>query len=154
MIKPISQKALQQLLVQPMRAGTYRLPHERQKTLGKAAVGLGFAFFKANFEEAKESGAILHVLGRDLGFPHWYGNNLDALYDCLTDFSWQHASGYVIFISGADALLANRAGFTELNDVFAAAIAQWQRQNIPLWVFYASASPLAYDVQDSLPTVT
>jgi len=25
------------------------------------------------------------VLARKLGFPAWYGRNLDALYDCLTD---------------------------------------------------------------------
>ena len=26
-------------------------------------------------------------LARGLGFPDWYGGNLDALYDCLTDLS-------------------------------------------------------------------
>ena len=32
--------------------------------------------------------AHLHtVLARELNFPHWYGRNLDALYDCLTDLS-------------------------------------------------------------------
>ena len=25
------------------------------------------------------------VLAEKLGFPEWYGGNLDALYDCLTD---------------------------------------------------------------------
>lgn len=25
------------------------------------------------------------VLAKQLRFPGWYGNNLDALYDCLTD---------------------------------------------------------------------
>ena len=30
----------------------------------------------------------LHRIFRDtLGFPEWYGNNLDALYDCLTEIS-------------------------------------------------------------------
>lgn len=30
--------------------------------------------------------AGLHaLLARELAFPQWYGNNLDALYDCLTD---------------------------------------------------------------------
>ena len=30
----------------------------------------------------------LHRLFREtLGFPQWYGNNLDALHDCLTDIS-------------------------------------------------------------------
>ncbi len=26
-------------------------------------------------------------LAESLGFPEWYGNNLDALHDCLTDIS-------------------------------------------------------------------
>lgn len=154
MSNTISQKALQERLLQPSRAGTYRLPPERQNALKKAAAGLGFACFKVNFEDVEETGAILHVLGRDLGFPHWYGNNLDALYDCLTDFSWSQAPGYAIFISGVDTLLADHAGFTAINDVFAAAIAQWQGQHIPLWVFYALSSPLPDNVAGSLPSMT
>ena len=32
--------------------------------------------------------AGLHLaLKTALDFPHWYGNNLDALYDCLTEIS-------------------------------------------------------------------
>lgn len=27
------------------------------------------------------------ILAETLAFPEWYGNNLDALYDCLTDIS-------------------------------------------------------------------
>lgn len=31
---------------------------------------------------------ILHpLLARELGFPDWYGGNLDALFDCLTDLT-------------------------------------------------------------------
>lgn len=30
--------------------------------------------------------AALHkALAENLSFPHWYGHNLDALYDCLTE---------------------------------------------------------------------
>lgn len=30
--------------------------------------------------------AVLHpLLARELSFPSWYGGNLDALFDCLTD---------------------------------------------------------------------
>lgn len=28
---------------------------------------------------------VHRVLKRELSFPSWYGRNLDALYDCLTD---------------------------------------------------------------------
>ena len=37
---------------------------------------------------AVTSAAELHALLKDaLAFPRWYGNNLDALYDCLTDLT-------------------------------------------------------------------
>ena len=29
--------------------------------------------------------ALHHTLAEALSFPEWYGNNLDALYDCLTE---------------------------------------------------------------------
>ena len=29
--------------------------------------------------------AVHDQLARELNFPHWYGRNLDALYDCLTE---------------------------------------------------------------------
>ena len=35
--------------------------------------------------ETKE--ALLERMGRVLGFPEYYGKNLDALYDCLTEMS-------------------------------------------------------------------
>lgn len=38
----------------------------------------------------------LHLtIARYLKFPHWYGHNLDALYDCLTDLpqdTWLYLS--------------------------------------------------------------
>lgn len=35
-----------------------------------------------------ETRDMLHdILSKALDFPEWYGRNLDALYDCLTDLS-------------------------------------------------------------------
>lgn len=37
--------------------------------------------------EAIASKEMLHkVIAAQLRLPEWYGNNLDALYDCLTDY--------------------------------------------------------------------
>ena len=36
----------------------------------------------AGFADRKE---FHRVLAQTLSFPDWYGHNLDALYDCLTD---------------------------------------------------------------------
>lgn len=132
----IPQKALQKLLAQPAQAGIYHLPHHGQTALSKAAKALGFACFRVSLEESEHMGTILAALGRDLAFPDWYGANFDALNDCLTDFSWREAPGYVVTVSGADAVHAVPNSFNALNEVFASAIAQWQEQGIPFWIFY------------------
>lgn len=35
--------------------------------------------------EIKDRAAFHHLFAVRLHLPKWYGNNLDALYDCLTD---------------------------------------------------------------------
>lgn len=61
-------------------------------------------------------------IARALSFPAWYGNNLDALYDCLTDLS--HT---VLFIKDPHAKPENDA---LLRVIFDAA-----EKNRRLWVF-------------------
>ncbi|MFP5022274.1 barstar family protein [Pseudonocardia phyllosphaerae] len=39
-------------------------------------------------EKAADRAAFLTAVGRALSFPSWYGENLDALEDCLKDLSW------------------------------------------------------------------
>lgn len=40
---------------------------------------------KLDGKEIMDRGMLHDVLAVSLGFPDWYGRNLDALYDCLTD---------------------------------------------------------------------
>ncbi len=44
------------------------------------------------------------ILARELRFPEWYGRNLDALHDCLTDLH-EDTQISVIRIESADAEL-------------------------------------------------
>lgn len=37
--------------------------------------------------EMKNRDTLHDALSKKLNFPKWYGRNLDALYDCLTDMS-------------------------------------------------------------------
>lgn len=136
MTKTMPQIPLQKLLAQPEQAGIYHLPQGGRTALSKAAKALGFASFKVNFEESDNMGAILAALGRELHFPDWYGANFDALNDCLTDFSWREAPGYMIIISHADAVHAESNSFSTLNEVFTNAIAEWQARKTPFWIFY------------------
>lgn len=43
-----------------------------------------------------EKALVLKNIAAALEFPDWFGQNWDALEDCLTDLSWRQAAGHVI----------------------------------------------------------
>ncbi len=146
----MSLRPLQTLLEDSGQAGIYHLPGSGRAAVRRAAEAGGLACFEVNVADADRIDRVLAALGRGLDFPEWYGNNLDALKDCLTDFSWCEAAGYVLIISHAEALqAADPAAFKALNEVFGAAIAEWRSQDFPLWVFY----DLRSDGLATLPTL-
>jgi RNAse (barnase) inhibitor barstar len=78
----------------------------------------------------------LDAIGNALSFPSWYGHNLDALYDCLVDLSWQPAGEQVLIWAGHRKLAgadpdAYRAVLEVLRDAAAA------RSDRPLTVVLA-----------------
>lgn len=147
----MSQKSLKSRFAQASEAGIYRLSATDRPALRKAASSLDFACFEIDLAGSADLAAILVVLGKALGFPEWYGANLDALNDCLTDFSWREAPGYTIMLSGADSTQGGAEAFAVLNEVFAAAIADWQDQGIPFWVVYEAGSSRRAHVLSDLP---
>jgi RNAse (barnase) inhibitor barstar len=86
--------------------------------------------------------AALQAIGKAFGFPRWYGANLDALYDCLTDLPESQATpGYVVLLTGFGEK-APREGLNAedralLLDVFRDAAAHLAGGAMSLRVFYA-----------------
>ena len=133
----MTQKNLQALLEDARQAGIYALPHGDRLALRDAAEAAGFACFEADLGDCDRIEAVLTQLGRQFGFPEWYGSNFDALKDCLSDISWREEPGYLLILSRADTLqFANADAFRTLNDVFAAVIDAWRAQDVPMWVVY------------------
>ena len=63
--------------------------------------------------QARDRGAVSHLIGpvtstvealdaigAAFDFPAWYGRNLDALYDCLVDLSWQPPGEHMLIWTG------------------------------------------------------
>lgn len=48
--------------------------------------------------------STMDAIASALSFPEWFGRNLDALYDCLTDLSWLPSGEHVLIWSGSDEL--------------------------------------------------
>jgi hypothetical protein len=67
----------------------------------KLAVSHGFSLFKIDLGGVLTREGFLRAAARALQFPSYFGMNWDALEECLTDFEWCTAMGYVIIIEAA-----------------------------------------------------
>jgi hypothetical protein len=123
------------LLADIGRSGVYRLPGTVDvEPFIMAAEACGYFVFRVNLATARNKEGLLAAIGRDMAFPEWYGQNWDALADCLADLGWRPAEGYLLLLEHADRLHA-RAGnelATALN-VFAEAAGCWREQNVAFW---------------------
>lgn len=54
-------------------------------TLAAAAEALDLAVFIAECDRARSRSAVLRAVVKAVDFPEFFGNDLDALYDCLCD---------------------------------------------------------------------
>lgn len=124
----------------PGRSGIFHLPTLSRRAVEAAAAGLDIR--EADLRQSQDKQGVLNELGHTLRFPDWYGANLDALYDCLTDPDWYPASGQVLLISGLARLQdADADTFSALLDVFLAASEARRETGTPLWVFIDTPSP-------------
>jgi hypothetical protein len=81
------------------------------------------AIFAVDLQKYTKMRDVLAPLGVALDFPDWYGANLDALFDCLSDPDWLESGG-VVRLYGLSPLSENDPeGWAELLDVFQSACA-------------------------------
>lgn len=61
------------------------LGRRRVDALHRAAQAAGHRWLHADCAGAADKAATLAALAAGFALPDWFGSNLDALYDCLTD---------------------------------------------------------------------
>ncbi len=103
------------------------------------AAAAGHRFFHVDLHGCTGKKAVLVALGRAFAFPRWYGANLDALYDCLTDLPDKHGGpGFVVVVENlprSGAFDADQRA--ALLDVFGDTIEDFARRGIALRVLYS-----------------
>lgn len=55
-----------------------------------------------DFRQAQSAGEIHRILSRELHFPSYYGANLDALWDCLSELPWGEEGNSVTVLLPGD----------------------------------------------------
>ncbi|MEO5692961.1 MAG: barstar family protein [Usitatibacter sp.] len=131
-------------LLEGNRGGVWFLPaHVDPKALQKAAKGAGFACFHIEGKNINRKEQLMNAAATALHFPKHFGNNWDALEECLTDLEWVEADGYVIYYDHIDGLLETHPDqFETLVEILRDSVASWKEDGEPMVVLlYGTKAP-------------
>lgn len=81
------------------------LSQREEELLREEATRKRYRFVEVNLAKIHTSDDLLKKMAGALNFPSYFGGNWDAFLDMATDLSWNPASGYVVFLKNAEALL-------------------------------------------------
>jgi hypothetical protein len=123
---------LSQRLQDAAKSGVYRA--NRVDPIADAVRGSKLSFARIPLQGVTEKAALLHRIAGKLGFPDWFGQNWDALEDCLTDLSWCEAEGHVLAFEGFQFLPADDVGV--LLDVLITAAEFWPERGKPFFAVF------------------
>ena len=114
------------------KSGVYRA--SRVDSIEEALRGSKLSFATVSLVDVTEKISLLRRIAASLGFPSWFGENWDALEDCLTDLSWREAQGHVLALEGFQFLPADDLGV--LIDVMISAAEFWAGQGKPFFAVF------------------
>jgi len=114
------------------RSGAYRT--SRVDVIEDALRGSSLSLARIALQDVTEKSALLRRIAARLGFPAWFGENWDALEDCLTDLSWLEGEGCVVVFEGFQLLPADELGV--LIDVTISAAEFWTERGKPFFAVF------------------
>ncbi len=112
---------LLQRLKDPVRSGVYRAA--RADEIVEATRGSDLRVVRI---AGSDKTSLLENTAKALAFPEWFGQNWDALEDCLTDLSWNPAAGYVL-------IFENARSDDVMTDILASAAEFWRGRGKPFF---------------------
>ena len=118
---------LLQRLQDPTRSGVYRA--RRPDEILEATRGSKLNVTRIVLPDGKSP---LQSIAGALAFPDWFGQNWDALEDCLSDLSWRKAQGHVLMFEHAAA--GDDLGI--LLDVLASSAESWAERGKPFFAVF------------------
>ena len=137
--------ALQALetLLEENRGGVWFLPsHLEPKAVAKAAKAADFAYFHIEGRKIARKEQLMNAVATALDFPEHFGDNWDALEECLTDLEWVDGEGYVIYYDHIDPLLeAHPDQFETLVEILRDAVKSWQDDGEAMVVLLSGTKP-------------
>jgi RNAse (barnase) inhibitor barstar len=103
-----------------------------------AAIAAKLKFCAVDLQGVGGKAELMSALGKGLKLPEHFGDNWDALADCLEDSDWLGGHGMAIVIKHANAYdKAYHHDWETLSDILGEASEYWQERHKPFWVFVA-----------------
>jgi RNAse (barnase) inhibitor barstar len=116
------------------RASVYHLPHGDRAALLEGAAAADCLVLTVDLAQARSREAMFAAIGASLRFPGWFGDNWDALSDCLADMGWLPALGYVIILEHCDGIHARAEDdFVTLMQLLQEVADEWREEGVPFW---------------------
>ena len=136
----MSHEAVEQL-VEDSKGGIWFLPAQADaRALQKVAKKAGFAFFHIDGRKIMRKEQLMNAAATAMSFPDHFGNNWDALEECLTDLEWVDADGYMIYYDHIDGLLTTHPDqFETLVEILRDAVGSWKEDGEPMVVLLSGA---------------
>jgi RNAse (barnase) inhibitor barstar len=104
---------------------------ERSLALMDMLLSKGDAVFPLDGAKITSKDELLRQLAQAMEFPNYFGNNWDALEECLRDLQWLSAKGYVIQFANADRFIETcPSDFRVLVQIIESVSKHWNTNNV------------------------
>ena len=130
-------------LLEENRGGVYFLPNRVEpRSVQAVAKRAGYAFFHIEGKNITRKEQLLNHVATVLQFPNHFGQNWDALEECLTDLEWVDGDGYVIYYDHIDGLLGTHPDqFETLVEILRDSVKSWKDDGEAMVVLLSGTKP-------------
>jgi hypothetical protein len=120
----------------PAAAGVRHVGRDKAEAVWAAGVAAGLRCVHIDLAGCRSKAGFLARVADALEFPWWFGQNWDALADCLGDLAWLPAEGYLLVLDNpAELRRAAPDPYAVAVDILSDAAREWGRRDTPFWVF-------------------
>ncbi|MBI1928444.1 barstar family protein [Candidatus Poribacteria bacterium] len=104
----------------------------------------GYKLFKLHGHAIESKEAFFHLAAKEMSFPDYFGNNWDALEECMRDvMEWIPARGYIVLFEDAHLFCQSAPNdFLTFIEIVAGIADEWAHEGIPLFLILAGAVSL------------
>ncbi len=109
----------------------------------------GWQGFHIDGSNVKDKASFLKTAGAAMHFPDYYGKNWDAFEECIRDLAWVPTEqGYVLLYDQViNFALRDHDQWVMARTILTDAVAEWQKENIPMFVLLRQTWWFARDIE-------